>query len=64
MPAREVWIVVETSGRLWLHERVGETASDRIVTRVELATGYPRLYAELIAANNRDAPFVVMERAR
>ena len=56
------WVVVETTGRLWLHERVGGEVGDRVVTRDELLARYPALYVQLRLSNNRDAPFVVTER--
>ena len=42
--ANERWLVVREDGQLWLHEG-GPEAFDRLVTRSELRTRYPRLYS-------------------
>ena len=59
--ANERWLVVREDGQLWLHEG-GPEAFDRLVTRSELRTRYPRLYAALVASDNKDRPRVVRER--
>ena len=60
MGVNERWLVVREDGQLWLHEG-GPEAFDRLVKRSELRTQYPRLYAALVASDNRDRPRVVQE---
>jgi hypothetical protein len=55
------WLVVETTGRLWLLERAGAAMSGRIVTRADLAAGHPRLLRALQAGDHKDTPRVVPE---
>jgi hypothetical protein len=58
------FVVALADASIWLVERQGDEMRGRLVTRVELATTFPRLYAALLASNNSDAPFIVMERPR
>ena len=62
MAARDRWLLVEENGDLWLLRREGPEVRGRIVSREGLRREFPRLYAELIASNNKDTPRVVVER--
>jgi hypothetical protein len=62
MAARDRWVLVEENGDLWLLKREGPEVRGRIVSREGLRREFPRLYAELIASNNKDTPRVVVER--
>jgi len=60
--ARDRWLFVEENGDLWLLKREGHELHGRIVSREGLRHEFPRLYAELVASNNKDTPRVVVER--
>ena len=60
----ERFLLVETTGRLWLLEQHGDEMIGRVTTRTELARLHPRLHAELVASDNENCPRVVMERLR
>jgi hypothetical protein len=60
--ARDRWLLVEENGDLWLLKREGHELHGRIVSREGLRREFPRLYAELVASVNKDAPRVVVER--
>jgi hypothetical protein len=62
MAARDRWLLVEDNGELWLLKREGPEVRGRIVPREALRGEFPRLYAELIASNNKDTPRVIVER--
>ena len=62
MAARDRWLLVEDNGDLWLLKREGPEVRGRIVSHEGLRREFPRLYAELIASNNKDTPRVVVER--
>jgi hypothetical protein len=62
MAARDRWVLVEENGDLWLLKREGPEVRGRIVDRESLRREFPRLYAELVATVNKDAPRVVVER--
>jgi hypothetical protein len=62
MATRDRWVLVEENGELWLLKREGSEVRGRTVSREHLCREFPRLYAQLIASDNRDAPFVVVER--
>ena len=62
MGARDRWLLVEENGDLWLIKREGVELHGRLVSREGLRHEFPRLYDALVASNNRDAPFVVVER--
>jgi hypothetical protein len=64
MAASERWVVCLETGALWLHERVGADAAGRIVTRDELRSSYPALFAELKRTDFRDTPRIVKEPRR
>lgn len=59
---RDRWLLVEENGELWLLKREGREVRGRVVSREALSREFPRLYAELIASNNKDCPRVVVER--
>ena len=62
MATRDRWLLVEENGDLWLLKRQGPEVRGRIVSHEGLRHEFPRLYAELIASNNKDCPRVVVER--
>jgi len=62
MAARDRWVLVEENGDLWLLKREGPEVRGQIVSHEGLRREFPRLYAELIASNNKDCPRVVVER--
>ena len=62
MATRDRWVLVDENGDLWLLKREGPEVRGRIVSREGLRREFPRLYAELIASNNKDTPRVVVER--
>jgi hypothetical protein len=62
MAARDRWVLVEENGDLWLLKREGPAVRGRIVSRECLRREFPRLYAELVASNNKDTPRVIVER--
>jgi hypothetical protein len=62
--ARERWLLVEENGDLWLLKREGPEVRGRLVSREHLCREFPRLYAELVASNNKDCPRVVVEPPR
>jgi hypothetical protein len=62
MAARDRWLLIEEDGALWLLKREGHELHGRIVSREGLRREFPQLYAQLVASDNRDAPFVVVER--
>jgi hypothetical protein len=62
MTARDRWLLVEDNGELWLLKREGHELHGRIVSYEGLRREFPRLYAELIASNNKDCPRIVVER--
>ena len=62
MAARDRWLLIEEDGALWLLKREGPEMRGRIVSHEGLRREFPRLYAELIASNNKDTPRVVVER--
>ena len=59
---RDRWLLVEENGDLWLLKREGHELHGRIVSREGLRNEFPRLYAALVATNNKDTPRVVVER--
>jgi hypothetical protein len=62
MAARDRWLLVEEDGALWLLKREGHELHGRIVSREGLRAEFPRLYAELVASNNKDTPRIIVER--
>jgi hypothetical protein len=62
--AVERWALVFEDGALWLHERVEGDIRDRRITRDEVQRQYPRLFAALLAADNKDTPKIVREPRR
>jgi hypothetical protein len=62
MAARDRWVLVEENGDLWLLKREGHELHGRIVSREGLRAEFPRLYAELVASNNKDTPRIIVER--
>lgn len=62
-PSTRFLLALET-GELILVERQGQELSARLTMRDELLARYPALYVQLRLSNNRDAPFIVEERAR
>jgi hypothetical protein len=62
MSARDRWVLVEEDGALWLLKREGHELHGRIVSREALSREFPRLYAELVASDDKDCPRVVVER--
>jgi hypothetical protein len=64
MAARDRWVLVEEDGALWLIRREGHELHGRIVTREGLRAEFPRLYAELVRSDHKDAPKVITEPRR
>jgi hypothetical protein len=67
MATSEWWLITQDNSVLLLHD--GKPEADgrillRPVTRDELHREYPALHAALVASDNKDTPFVVMEPAR
>jgi hypothetical protein len=62
MAARDRWLLVEEDGALWLLKREGHELHGRLVSHEALRHEFPRLYAELVASNNKDTPRVIVER--
>jgi hypothetical protein len=64
MAANDRLVLVEADGTLWLLRREGHELHGRIVTREGLRAEFPRLYAELVRSDNKDAPKVIAEPRR
>jgi hypothetical protein len=62
MAARDRWALIEEDGTIWLLKREGAELRGRIVSHEGLRREFPRLYAALVASNNKDTPRVVVER--
>ena len=64
MAANDRLVLVEADGTYGFCEREGRELHGRIVTREGLRAEFPRLYAELVRADNKDAPKVIAEPRR